>query len=218
MSIWSMWLDLIQSVLSVLASDAGLGLGFAIAVGTVLLRSALLPLSWPIAYRGYIRRKKMIQIQPTLQRLKKFFRDKPDVYLQKMSELYRKHDLTLVDNKSLLATAVQMPLLIGMYQVLRKLGEGIKFLWVANLLKPDTLLAILVGITAAVMMAVTPDMSEHMRLFMILIPGIIAFVMALKFSSALAIYWGTSNIFSAVQTLVMQSVVRRRIHSGVIKI
>ena len=218
MSIWSMWLDLIQSVLSVLASDAGLGLGFAIAVGTVLLRSALLPLSWPIAYRGYIRRKKMIQIQPTLQRLKKFFRDKPDVYLQKMSELYRKHDLTLVDHKSLLATAVQMPLLIGMYQVLRELGKGVKFLWVSNLLKPDTLLAILVGITAAVMMAVTPDMSEHMRLFMILIPGIIAFVMALKFSSALAIYWGTSNIFSAVQTLVMQSVVRRRIHSGVIDI
>jgi YidC/Oxa1 family membrane protein insertase len=170
-----MWLDLIHAVLSVLASDVGLGLGFAIALGTVLLRSVLLPLSWPIAYRGYIRRKKMIQIQPTLQRLKKLFRDKPDVYLQKMSELYRKHDLTLVDHKSLLATAVQMPLLIGMYQVLRELGRCVKFLWVSNLLKPDTWLAILVGLTAAVMMAVTPDMSEHMRLFMILVPGIIAF-------------------------------------------
>ena len=79
MDIWAMWLDSIDSVIAALASDAGLGLAMAIVVATVLLRTLLLPLAWPIAYRACIRQKKMTKLQPELRVLQHRFRDKPDV-------------------------------------------------------------------------------------------------------------------------------------------
>ena len=218
MNLWLMWLNTIKYVLDMLSSDAGLGLGLSIIIGTMLLRCVLLPISWPVAYRGYIRGRKMVKLQPALRILRKRFRDKPELYMQKMSELYRKHDLAIMDYKSVLGAAVQMPLLVGMYQVLGKLGGGVRFLWVANLMKPDFLMALIVAMTTALIMAVNPGMSEQTRIILIIVPCIFSFVVALKFSSALAIYWGTSNIFSGVQSLVLQSVVRHRIRTGELKI
>jgi membrane protein insertase Oxa1/YidC/SpoIIIJ len=43
------------------------------------------------------------------------------------------------------------------------------------------------------MMAANPDLPEQMRLLLILVPSILAAVAALKFCSALAVYWTISN-------------------------
>ena len=218
MHIWSMWLDAIQWMLGMLSSEAGMGLGLAIVLGTLILRSLLLPISWSIAYRNLIRSMKLRRLKPRLEELRRRFRDRPEVYLQKMTALYRSHDLAVIDNRSLLGAAVQMPLLMGMYQVLRRVGEGVRFLWVPNLLKPDIVLALLVAVSTALMMALTPDMAQQLRLVMIIIPAIIAFIIAVKFSSALALYLATSNVYSAVQSCALQCVIRRQVRSGEIRI
>ncbi len=218
MDIWAMWLDSIGSVIAALSSDAGLGFGLAVVVATVLLRTALLPLAWPIAYRACIRQKKMTKLQPELRALQDRFRAKPDLYLQRMQELYRAHGLTMLDGKSLVGGLAQLPVFLGMFQALRSAGDGVKFLWVPNLLRPDVVLALIAGLTTALMMAVNPDLPEQVRLFMIIVPAVIAIVAALQFSSALAIYWATTNIFSALQTVVLHAFVRRRIRSGAISI
>ena len=101
-----------------------------------------------------------------------------------------------------------------MFQALRDAGDGVKFLWVPNLLRPDVALALIAGLTTALMMAVNPDLPEQVRLFMIIVPSVIAIVAALQFSSALAIYWATSNTFSALQTVLLHAIVRRRIRAG----
>lgn len=218
MSLWTLWLDALRGLLEALSTQAGLGLGLAVIAGTLLLRVTLLPISWSAAYRGCIRQKKLIKLQPELQRLKERHGDQPEVYMQEMMSLYRKHDLTFLDGKSLLGALAQMPLFLGMFQVLRTMGDGIRFLWVPNLLKPDTLLALLVGATLAVTMLLNPDMPEQMRLFMILVPSIIALMSALHFCSALAIYWVASNTFSAAQTLALHFIVNRRLRAGTLKI
>lgn len=216
MSIWTMWLDLLNGAVSLISAEVGLGI--AVIITTLLLRVVIFPVSWPAAYRGCVRQKKMRLLQPELESLKEKFADKPEQYLQKMRELYEKNGISLFDRKSLMAMVVQMPALLGMYQALRTVGEGARFLWVSNLLKPDLTLAVLAGITTALMISVNPDLPEHMRLFMIFVPSIIAIVLALKFSSALAIYWATSNCFSAIQTVVLHKVVNRRIQTGTLKI
>lgn len=218
MEIWALWVDSIGSVIAALASDAGLGLGVAIVVGTLLLRTVLLPLAWPIAYRACIRQKKMAKLQPELRGLQERFRDKPDVYLQKMQELYRAHGLTMLDGKGLVGSLAQLPVFLGMFQALRDAGDGVKFIWVPNLLRPDVALAVIAGLTTALMMAVNPDLPEQVRLLMIIVPCVIAIVAALQFSSALALYWATSNTFSALQTVLLHAVVRRGIRSGAIQI
>jgi YidC/Oxa1 family membrane protein insertase len=160
----------------------------------------------------------MAKLQPELRALQERFRDKPEVYLKKMRELYRAHDLTLVDGKSFAGGLMQLPVFLGMYQVLRDAGDGARFLWVANLLRPDVALALIAGLATALMMAVNPDMPEHLRIVMIVVPSILAIVAALQFSSALAIYWTTSNTFSALQTVLLHVVVRRRARSGAIQL
>jgi YidC/Oxa1 family membrane protein insertase len=218
MSPWTMWLDALRGLMDALSSQAGLGLGLGIVAGTILLRVALLPISWSVAYRSCIRQKRMMNLQPELQQLGDRYGDKPDVYMQEMMSVYRRRNLTFFDGKSLLGVLAQMPLFLGMFQVLRGMGDGVRFLWVPNLLRPDTLLALLAGATTALMILVNPDMPEQMRLFMILVPSVIAIMAALNFCSALAVYWVASNTFSAVQTTVLHYVVDRRVRAGALKI
>jgi YidC/Oxa1 family membrane protein insertase len=218
MTLWNLWLDALRSLLDLLSSEAGMGLGLAIVAATILLRLAVLPVSWSVAYRNCLRQKKMARVQPALQRLKERYAKQPDVYMRKMSALYRKHNLVFIDVKSLLGAVVQMPVLLGMFQVLRNVGDGVRFLWVSNLLKPDLLLALIAGATTALMMMVNPDIPEQMRLFMMVVPSVIALVAAFNFCSALAIYWATANGFSAAQTVALHFVVNRRIRAGTLKI
>lgn len=218
MDIWSAWLDSISSIVMALAADAGLGLGLAVIVATVLLRIVLLPVAWPMAYRACIRQKKLAKLQPELRALQERFRDEPEVYLRKMTELYKANQLAMVDARTLLGSLAQLPLFLGMFQVLRNTGDGVRFLWIPNLLRPDIALAVIAGITTWLMMAVNPDLPEQVRIIMIVVPSIIAVVAALQFSSALAIYWATSNTFSALQTVALHAVVRRRIRAGLVRV
>jgi YidC/Oxa1 family membrane protein insertase len=216
--LWMLWLDAIRSLLSFLASDAGLGVGFAIFVLTVAMRSALLPLSWSSAYRGCIRQKKMARLQPQLKQLKEECGGEPRLYAERLKQLYKDQGLTFVDGRALLGMLVQAPVLLGMYQVLRDGADGAGFLWIRNLSKPDLCFALVVGAATALMMAANPDVPEQLRLLLIVVPAILAAITALKFSSALAIYWAATNCFSAVQTLLLHVVVQRRIKSGAILI
>lgn len=218
MDIWAIWLDTILRLLNILSSDVGLGLGLAIVAVTVLLRTMILPISWNCAYRGCIRHKKVTKLQPELQRLRERYAHKPEAYVQHMTTLYRKHGLSLLDGKGILGALVQMPLFLGMFQALQRVGDGVRFLWVASLSKPDLWLSVIAGITTALAMAVNPELPEQMRMLMIIVPSIIAVVAALNFCSALAVYWAVSNCFSAAQTVALHFVVERRIRSGVLKI
>ena len=160
----------------------------------------------------------MVRLQPELQQIKEQYAGKPDLYVQHMRALYIRNGLSFFDGKSLLGSLIQMPLLFSMVQALRNMGNGIRFLWVPNLLKPDLIFAIIAGITTALMMIVNPDLPEPMRAFMIIVPSIIAAIAALKFCSALSLYWATSNCFTAAQTAVMHFVIARRVRSGTLKI
>ena len=218
MELWAQWLNAIHGLLMFLSSNLNLGTGLGIVALTLLLRTVILPISWPIAYRGSIRQKKMLQLQPELQRLKKECGDKPQVCAQRMMQLYQENGVTMMDWRSVLGSLVQMPLFLGMYQTLRAGVNGARFLWVETLARPDPVFAVLAALTTMLMMMATPDLPEHMRVMLILIPSILAAIAALKFCSALAVYWTVSNCYSAIQTSTMHYIVARRIKSGAVRI
>jgi YidC/Oxa1 family membrane protein insertase len=218
MALWMHWLNVLDSFLELLSSQVGLGEGLAIVALTLLVRTAILPISWSSAYRSCVRQKTIARLQPELQRLKEKFGDQPKVYAEQLMELYRKNGVTLTDGLTLLGALVQSPVLLGLYQALRQGARGARFLWVKDLSRPDLWLALLAGLTTMLLMSVNPDLPEHMRLMLIIVPSIIAVVVALKVASALALYWTTSNCYSAVQTAVLHRVVAGRIRSGALKI
>ena len=218
MGLWTQWLNVIHSLLMFLSSGAGLGTGLGIVALTLVLRTIILPISWPIAYRGSIRQKKMLRLQPELARLKIECADQPQLYAARLMKLYQDNGMTALDWRSVLGSLVQMPLFLGMYQTLRAGANGARFLWVETLARPDPVFAILAALTTMLMMAANPDLPEQMRVILILVPSIFAAIAALKFCSALAVYWTVSNCYSAIQTGALHYVVARRIKSGAVKI
>ena len=68
------------------------------------------------------------------------------------------------------------------------------------------------------MIVANPDIPEQMRMFLIIVPSVLAIMAALKFCSALSLYWVASNCFSAVQTMALHFVVARRLRAGTLKI
>ena len=209
MQLWHAWTGLLTQILQVLAVDWGLGAGLAIILLTVTVRGALLPVTWFIGYRGAVRQAKLAALAPKLAAIRERHGD-PQAQMQKTLELYRQHGLSLADGKSLLGACVQMPVICGLYQALRD-GVGTSaFLWVRNLGRPDALLAILAALTTAAAMAVAPHMAENIRMTLILVPAVLCFLAALHFSSGVALYWVTTNLFSAVQTLALRRAMRLR--------
>jgi YidC/Oxa1 family membrane protein insertase len=218
MELWTYWLSGIQGLLTFLSSQVGLGTGLGILALTLLLRTVILPISWPIAYRGSIRQRKMLRLQPELAILKLECGDQPQVYAQRMMKLYQENGLSVMDWRSVLGSLMQMPLFLGMYQTLRTGVNGARFLWVETLARPDPVFAVLAALTTMLMMAANPDLPEQMRVMLILIPSILAAIAALKFCSALAVYWAVSNCYSAIQTGALHYTIARRIKSGAVKI
>jgi YidC/Oxa1 family membrane protein insertase len=218
MELWTQWLNVIHSLLIFLSSGVGFGTGLGIVALTLLLRTVVLPLSWPIAYRGSIRQKKMLRLQPELARLKLEYGKEPRIYAERVMQLYQDNGMTVMDWRSVFGSFLQMPLFLGMYQTLRAGVNGARFLWVETLARPDPVFAILAALTTMLMMAANPDRPEQVRMILILVPSILAAIMALKFCSALAVYWTVSNCYSAIQTGALHYVVARRIRSGAVKI
>jgi YidC/Oxa1 family membrane protein insertase len=105
-----------------------------------------------------------------------------------------------------------------MYQVFRDSANTGRFLWIRDLAKPDLALALIVGLTTALLMAANPDLPEQMRLLLIALPAIVAVITALKLCSALAVYFAASNCFSAAQTYFLHALVARRVKSGALVI
>jgi len=217
MALWVHWLNILDGFLSFLSSQVGLGEGLAIIALTLLVRTLILPMSWSSAYRGCVRQKTIARLEPELRRLKEEFADQPRIYAEQMMELYRKNGVSVTDGRTLLAALAQLPVLLGLYQAIR---TGIRggFLWVKDLSRPDAGFAILAGLATMLLMSVNPDLPEHVRMMLILIPSVMAVVIALKVASAVSLYWTVSNCYSAAQTAVLHHVVARRIRAGALKI
>jgi YidC/Oxa1 family membrane protein insertase len=214
MQIWSFWLEMLQGTLQLLSSSFGLSAGVSIIGLTLLLRFVLLPVSWWSAYYGGIHQKTVRSLQPDLQALRERFKDTPEMLMEQTLKLYRRRGISFVSGRPIVGALVQMPVVLGMFQVFKSSTEAARFLWVSSLARPDLWLAILVGITTAMMIAANPDLPEQTRMVLVAVPSIIAVLFALKFSSALGLYWITSNVFTAIQTLTVHLVIDRRIRDG----
>jgi YidC/Oxa1 family membrane protein insertase len=109
--------------------------GWSIILLTVLVRSAMFPLSRKQALSA----AKMQEIQPEIAALKKKYANSPEKMSKAQMELFRKHNYNPFGG--CLVMLVQLPIFIGLYQAL-SLSTDLrmaKFLWINNLAAPDAL-------------------------------------------------------------------------------
>ena len=218
MDLWHQWITIIQNTLTFCATDVHLGMGLAVILLTLAVRSAFLPLTWRIAHRAEDRRTALQRLKPALESLKKRLGEDRQRYAQEMMKLYQREGLTLVDGTGAFGALVQLPVFLGIFQVLRAIKDAGRFLWVANLARPDLVLALVAGAATMVLMAMNPDLPEHMRLMLVVVPAIFTVIAALKVSAALSLYWATTNVFTGAQTIVLRAVLRRRAGAARLKV
>lgn len=216
MILWHYWLAAIGHVLELFAHETHLGMGAGIILLTLAARSALLPVTWAGAYRADMRRRKLRRLEPALEALKRRFEADRQRYAQEMMRLYRREGIRLVDGASLLGSLIQLPVWLGIYQVLRALRSAGRFLWIADLSRPDLWLAMIAGAATMAFMALNPDLPEHVRIMLLLLPTIFTVIAALKFSAALSLYWTTTNVFSGAQAIALRTVTARRARAGML--
>lgn len=198
--------------------------GLAIIALTVLIRAVLIPVTIP-ALRSS---KKMMDLKPKLDELKKRYGHDKKLLQQEQLKLYKEQGVNPA--AGCLPWIVQIIVLIALYQVFIKFlgGDGkidgqtinTAFLWL-NLAKPDpfVLLPVLAGVaqfflskmmmTSQAKQAVIikkddkkedmADMAQAMQKQMMYIFPVMTVFIAWQLPSGLALYWFVTTVFSIIQ-------------------
>jgi YidC/Oxa1 family membrane protein insertase len=187
-----------------------LGYGWVIVLITLLLRGIF----WPLMAASTRSMKRMQALAPEVKALKEKYKDDQQKFTQKQWELYRKHKVSPMGG--CLPMAIQMPVFIGFYTMLRSAIElrGAHFLWAADLSKPDTLfmipginfpfnlLPLLMGgamLWQSHLQPPSPGMDPAQQKIMRYLPAI--FILFLyNYSSGLALYMTVSTLLGVLQT------------------
>lgn len=218
LQLWTNWIEFLSFALDMAASELSLGTGAAIIVLTLALRIALLPLSWSSAWSNCLHQRRIADLRPQLDELRTRYADNPAKLAEATLKLHRDRGIAMINARPLIASLLQAPVVLGMFQMLRSGLSGARFLWVESLARPDFWFALIAAATTAMVMAANPEMPEQTRQLLIWLPGILTFVFALKFACGLALFWATSNCFAAAQTWAVHRLVAQRVGSGKLRI
>ena len=187
-----------------------LGYGWTIVLITVIIKV----LFWPLTAASTRSMKRMQVLAPEMQALKEKYKDDMQKFTQKQWELYRKHKVSPMSG--CLPMAIQMPVFIGFYTMIRSAIElrGARFLWIADLSKPDTLcmipgtnfpfnlLPLLMGgamLWQSHLTPPSPGVDPAQAKIMRYMP-LMFLVFLYNYSSGLALYWTVNNVLTIVQT------------------
>lgn len=206
--------DIIHNFISAGISNPNISYGLAIILFTAIIRVFLLPLTIKQIKSQAIMQK----LQPEMKKLQDKYKNDPQRAQQEISKLYKEHNANPLSG--CLPLLIQMPILFAMFYIFNNLTaiEGVSFLWVKDLSKPDTLyiLPVLSAATtylSGVMMSMggskdnpQAKQTSTMNTAMAVMFGFFS----LRFKSALILYFVTNNLFQMAQSYVMKTLANKK--------
>jgi YidC/Oxa1 family membrane protein insertase len=205
--VWAGFVDLIYAALVCVSTALGGSMGWAIAVVSLVVRVALLPLTLRVAYRALESRAVLKRLEPELVRVRAKYADDQGKVLEETARLYRTHGVHLADGRSLLGTAVQLPIFIGLFGAIRRgLGQGGSFLWVKDIASADFPLAAICAGVAALSASLAPELPSSQRVPMVALSAVLTLVSLPRLAAGLSIY----TLAQGLVGLGQAALVRRR--------
>jgi YidC/Oxa1 family membrane protein insertase len=154
---WDTFVEMIRLSVFAAAQVCNGSLGSGVSVVSLTLRLTLLPFTLRLAVRARAQQARMAALAPELERLRELYRNDPARYWREASSLMRRHGIRLGDPSAILGLMVQAPILFGLFAAVRKgLGDGVRFLWITDLARPDVRLALVVTALTGLSIATTP--------------------------------------------------------------
>ena len=200
--------NILGTVLLYFHQNLGLQWWLSIVLLTVIIRTLLFPLT----VRQVRSMRAMQELRPEMEKIRSKYKDNRQKQQEEQMKLFQENKVNPLGG--CLPLLVQMPIIIGIFYVIRKFGGGVAgaealypsfqsggILWFQNLSVHDPLyiLPILSAVTMLASMEVTNKaMEPQQRWLMRLMPiGITVFLWS--FPAGLFVYWITSNIITLVQ-------------------
>ena len=202
--LWTVFVSLLTIIFISLIQLYGGSVGLAIITLSSCVRIALLPLSLRLARRANAQQEILRRLQPEIDRLKERYKSKPDQLTQETFKLYRQHGYSPFNAGSFVGILVQLPIFAGLYSVIKNgISHGSRFLWIADLAKPDFLLTLIIGLLTFITSLVSSGLSHQTKNLSLILPTLITLVFVWQISSGLGLYWAASSFFGIVQNIVL---------------
>ncbi|MEK7081487.1 MAG: YidC/Oxa1 family membrane protein insertase, partial [Patescibacteria group bacterium] len=205
--------------------------GGDVGVAVILLTLIVKTVLFPVSHKSIKTQAKMRQLEPEIKRIKEKYKDKAEQAKATM-ELYKKYQVSPFSG--CLSIIIQIPVILALYYVFFKgLGfdHGVlySFVKMPEIINPNFLnlidmhgkslfLAVLAALSqyvqAKISMPPIPpaqenasfkdDLARSMQLQMKYFMPVLVFVFSYSISSAIALYWLVSNLFSIGQELFVK--------------
>jgi YidC/Oxa1 family membrane protein insertase len=148
--------------------------------------------------------KKMQELAPKLEELRKKYADDPQRLQQEIVKLYKETGFNPFGG--CLPILIQIPIFFALYKVLIVTPdlalEG--FLWIPSLAERDPyfILPVLMGLTMVAQSFITPSPNKGHNTMMYIMAAVFTVLFA-TFPSGLVLYWTLNNILSIIQTWII---------------
>ncbi len=196
--------------------------GLSIILFTIFVKVLLLPLT----IKQTKSTKAMQDIQPKLQEIQEKYKNKPEKQQQEIMNLYKEAKINPLSG--CLPLLIQMPILLGLFAVLRepwKFGifesqavfeaANTGFLFLPSLTQPGgVVMGILSGASAYVMQKVMMPKDQEQQgamKTMTYVMAAMSLYWGMTFPAGLALYWIVSNLFSIAQHYLVMSPLKAKL-------
>jgi YidC/Oxa1 family membrane protein insertase len=211
MELWSVWIHGLNNLMALLSNHIGLSEAGAIIALTLLLRVLCMPFSLKAAYQGYVTQQAMVVLKPKLEALRVRHKDNPQALATETMALYQQHDISFFGKWTMLNALLQSAVGIGIYQTVTGLSLTSRFMWIANLAKPDAWLTAAVTLLMIGGMALMPGVTENSHsMWIMLIPVLLSLYFVATLPASIGLYWATSNIVTIIQSTSLRLIIRRQ--------
>ncbi len=212
---WDTTVELLRGVIVTLAQTGVGSLGHAIVLVSFTLRLALLPLTLRLARQARVQQQRLAALRPALDALRSRHAQDPARLMRETQALYRAHDIRLLSPGGLLSLLIQAPIFSALFAATRQgLGERVRYLWIADLARPDAALGIGVAalttlIAAATSLTGSTEVSRTVVTVMSTMIGLMTLAFLWSTSSAVALSVGAGSMTTLIQQAILTRETRR---------
>jgi YidC/Oxa1 family membrane protein insertase len=203
--------DLNEAILKFWHNSVGLSWGASIIGLTVVVRAAILPLT----FRQVRSMQAMQRLAPEMKRIQERYKEDKQRQQQEMMKFYQEHGVNPLG--SCLPLVLQLPFFFSLFYLLRssKFKADIKgaesFFFIPNLAKPLTghpaalavMIVLYVGTQLASSLLTAMSADPNQRRLMLALPFVFV-VFVFRFQAGLLVYWVTTNVWTIGQQLVIK--------------
>ena len=203
MALWNGAVEILRESMVAYAHATNGNLAAGILIVTVLARLALFPLMLRVARASARHQERLRRIQPQLDAIKARFKNDPVRSAEETRRVFARERIPMVPIGNILGSLAPAPVLLALYSAVRQsVAAGGRFLWIADISRPDRVLAVLVGAFGVAAASLAPVPQGQSRTLMALLPAAVTMIVLWKMAAGISLYWGASTVIGGIQSVL----------------